>query len=131
MDTFTTFDAKAVYWAVELEPKDRPNTAFSDGYKLFQFCRLPFGLSTALTTFERTMNVLPTSLLGKHTLCYIDGVVIYSRGFSQHLKDLQTLTLLSAAGIKLNLDKCTSAATTINLLGFMIANGNFSNETTS
>jgi len=64
------------------------------------------------------MNVLLASVLGKHTL---DDVVIYSRGFSQHLKDLQeTLTILSAAGLKLNLDKCTFAATTINFLGFTI-----------
>jgi len=121
MDTFTTLDAKAAYWAVEVEPKDRPKTAFSDGYRLFQFCRLPFGLSTAPTTFQRTMNVLLASVLGKHTLCYLDDVVIYSRGFSQHLKDLQeTLTILSAAGLKLDLDKCTFAATTINFLGFTI-----------
>ena len=121
MDTFTTLDARAAYWFIEVEPADRPKTAFSDGYRLFQFCRLPFGLSTAPSTFQRTMNVLLSPVRGKHTLCYLDGIVIYSRGFDQHLQDLQeTLQLLSAAGLKLNLMKCCFAATTINFLGFTI-----------
>jgi len=121
-DTFTTLDARAAYWAVEVEPSDRPKTAFSDGYRLFHFCRLPFGLSTAPTTFQRTMNVLLSPVLGKHTLCYLDDIVIYSRGFRQHLQDLEeTLQLLLAAGLKLNMAKCHFAATTIDFLGFTIS----------
>ncbi|XP_037787716.1 uncharacterized protein LOC119583317 [Penaeus monodon] len=79
-------DARAAYWSVEMEESDRPKTAFSDGYRLFQFCRLPFGLSTAPTTFQRTMNVL-----------------------------------LSLAGLKLNMEKCQFAATTVDFLGFTIS----------
>jgi len=121
-DTFTTLDARAAYWSVEVHPEDRPKTAFSDGYRLFQFRRLPFGLSTAPTTFQRTMNFVLSSVLGHHTLAYLDDVVVYSRGFSQHLKDLEeTLQLLAAAGLKLNIEKCKFAATTINFLGFTIS----------
>nr|XP_027225863.1 uncharacterized protein LOC113817941 [Penaeus vannamei] len=49
MNIFTTLDARAAYWSVEVEELDRPKTAFSDGYRLFHFRRLPFGLSTAPT----------------------------------------------------------------------------------
>jgi len=119
---FTTLDARAAYWSVELEEEDRPKTAFSDGYRLFQFCRLPFGLSTAPTTFQRTMNVVLSSVLGRHTLAYLDDVIIYSHNFDQHLQDLdETLQLLSLAGLKLNMDKCQFAATTIDFLGFTIS----------
>jgi len=122
MNIFTTLDARAAYWAVEVDPSDRPKTAFSDGYRLFQFVRLPFGLSTAPTTFQRTINVVLAAVLGRHTLCYLDDVIIYSRSFSQHLIDLnETLGLLKAAGLKLNLEKCSFAATTINFLGFTIS----------
>jgi len=122
MNIFTTLDARAAYWAVEVDPSDRPKTAFSDGYRLFQFVRLPFGLSTAPTTFQRTINVVLAAVLGKHTLCYLDDIIIYSRTFAQHLIDLdETLGLLKAAGLKLNMEKCTFAATTINFLGFIIS----------
>jgi len=121
-DTFTTLDARSAYWSVDVHPADRPKTAFSDGYRLFQFCRLPFGLSTAPTTFQRTMNLVLSSVLGRHTLAYLDDIVVYSKGFPQHVKDLQeTLHLLSAAGMKLNPEKSAFAATTINFLGFTIS----------
>nr|XP_027209103.1 uncharacterized protein LOC113802694 [Penaeus vannamei] len=69
------------------------------------------------------MNFVLSSVLGHHTLAYLD-VVVYSRGFSQHLKDLEeTLQLLAAAGLKLNIEKCKFAATTINFLGFTISPG--------
>lgn len=127
MDTFTTLDARAAYWSVELETTDRPKTAFSDGYRLFQFCRLPFGLSTAPTTFQRTMNIVLAPVLGRHTLAYLDDVIIYSRGFTQHLQHLsETLQLLSSAGLKLNPQKCQFAASTIDFLGFTISPGGVS-----
>jgi len=119
---FTTLDARAAYWAVEVDPSDRPKTAFTDGYRLFHFCRLPFGLATAPSTFQRTMNVLLTSVLGRHTLCYLDDIVIYSSEFEQHLQDLEeTLQLLKTAGLKLNMAKCKFAVATINFLGFTIS----------
>lgn len=121
-DTFTTLDARAAYRSIDVHPNDRPKTAFSDGYCLFQFCRLPFGLSTAPTTFQRTMNFVLSPVLGRHTLAYLDDIVVYSRGFERHLKDLEeTLQLLMAAGLKLNAEKCTIAATSINFLGFTIS----------
>jgi len=121
-DTFTTLDARAAYWSIEVQEEDRAKTAFSDGYRLFQFCRLPFGLSTAPTTFQRTMNLVLSPVLGRHTLAYLDDIVVYSKGFAQHLLDLEeTLKLLVAAGLKLNAEKCSFAATTINFLGFTIS----------
>nr|XP_027232120.1 uncharacterized protein LOC113823640 [Penaeus vannamei] len=52
------------------------------------------------------MNFVLSSVLGHHTLAYLDDVVVHSRGFSQHLKDLEeTLQLLAAAGLKLNIEK--------------------------
>lgn len=102
-----------------MDPSDRPKTAFSDGYRLFQFVHLPFGLSTAPTTFQRIINVVLAAVLGKHTL-YLDDI-IYSCTFA-YLVDLdETMGLLQAAGLKLNLEKCTFAATTINFLGFIIS----------
>lgn len=31
MNIFTTLDARAAYWTVEVDPSDRPKTTFSDG----------------------------------------------------------------------------------------------------
>jgi len=119
---FTCLDARAAYWSVEVRPEDRPKTAFSDGHRLFQFKRLPFGLATAPSTFQRTMNVILSPVLGRHTLAYLDDIVIYSSSFDLHLKHLgETLGLLSKAGLKLNLSKCNFAKNKIRFLGFEVS----------
>lgn len=118
---FSTLDTRAAYWAIEVDPSDRPKTAFTDGYRLFHFCRISFGLATAPSTFQRTMNILLTPVLERHTLCYLDDIVVYSPEF-EHLHNLEEmLQLLSAAGLKLNMAKCKFASTKINILGYRIS----------
>ena len=119
---FTVLDSRSAYWAVEVEPEDRPKTAFTDGHRLYHFNRLPFGLATAPSTFQRTMNMILASVLGKHTLAYLDDIVVYSKSFDEHLQHLEeTLTLLSKAGMKLNLSKCSFAQKSIKFLGFQVS----------
>jgi len=60
---FTVLDSQSAYWAISVHPDDRQKTAFSDGHRLLQFRRLPFGLSTAPTTFQLTMNVVLASVV--------------------------------------------------------------------
>ncbi len=118
---FSTLDAKSAYWAVPIAESDRPKTAFSDGTKLFQFKRMPFGLKTAPSTFQRAINFILSPVLGKHSLAYLDDVVIYSSTFSDHITHLsETLSLLSNAGFKLNCEKCVLAKTDFKFLGFRI-----------
>ena len=119
---FTVLDSRSAYWAVEVEPDDRPKTAFSDGHRLYHFRRLPFGLATAPSTFQRTMNMILASVLGKHTLAYLDDIVVYSKSFDEHMQHLEeTLTLLSKAGMKLNHSKCSFAQKSIKFLGFQVS----------
>lgn len=67
----------------------------TDGYHLFLFCRLPFVFFHSLCNVSETNTQCSASVLGRHTLTYLDDVFIYSRGFAQHLEHLgDTLQLL-------------------------------------
>lgn len=86
---FTSLDARSAYWAILVAPDDRSKTAFSDGARVFQFCRMPYGLRTAPQTFQHTINLVLA--LGKHTAAYLDDIVVFSRGLQQHLQDLKDI----------------------------------------
>ncbi|XP_069185760.1 gamma-aminobutyric acid receptor subunit delta-like [Procambarus clarkii] len=92
---FSTLDAKSAYWAIPVAEKDREKTAFSYGGPTYQFMRMPFGIKTAPSSFQRVINYILNPVLGRHSLACLDDVVIYSRMFDEHLRDLiETLTLL-------------------------------------
>lgn len=64
-------------------------------YIAFHFCRLPFGLATVPSIFQRTMNTLLTPVFGQHTLHYLDNIIVYSPKFEQYLHNFEeTLQLL-------------------------------------
>ena len=55
---FSTLDLQSGYWQLELDESARPKTAFITKYGLFEYTKLPFGLSCALMTFQRCMELI-------------------------------------------------------------------------
>ena len=51
---FSTLDLTSGYWQLLVHTDDRPKTAFypGTGFGLFQFCRMPFGLTGAPASFQ-------------------------------------------------------------------------------
>ena len=119
---FSVFDARSAYWSIELNPDDKAKTAFSDGTFLWQFRRMPYGLKTAGATYQRMVNFILSPVLGKHTMAYLDDIVVHSSCFDQHVNDVnETLKLLTDAGFKLNPSKCNVAVSQLKLLGFIVS----------
>ena len=61
---FSTLDLKSAYYQVPIAEEDLPYTAFEAGGKLYQYNRLPFGLTNAVSAFQRIMD----SLIQRHKL---------------------------------------------------------------
>ena len=68
---FSTIDLRSGYWQLPLNPTDRTKTAFSPGpgLGLFQFCRMPFGLTGAPASFQRLMDMICRDLPFVTTYC--------------------------------------------------------------
>jgi len=62
---FSTLDLKSAYYQIPLHPDDRPFTVFEAGSKLYQYTRLPFGVTNGVSFFQRFIDCL----IEKYRLC--------------------------------------------------------------
>ena len=76
---FSKLDCRDGYHQVPMSVEDKQKKAFSSRYGTYQFTVMPFGLSTAPSTFQRVMNQIFFDLLDNGVLCYLDDLLIYSK----------------------------------------------------
>ena len=88
--------------------KDKPKTALTTPFGLFEFNHMPFGLTNAPATFQRLMERCLTGLNLKICLAYLDDVIVFVRTFEEMLERLEAvLKRLGGHGLKLFQTKLT------------------------
>ena len=75
---FTTLDANCGFWQIPVRAQDIPKTAFITHGGLFEFKRMPFGLTKAPATCQRALDIALARYKWKTCIVYIDDVVIFS-----------------------------------------------------
>ena len=74
---------------------------------LFEWVVMTFGLKNAGATYQRAINYIFHKLIDRIVEIYIDDVMIKSKGYKEHLADLQeTLECTRKQGLKMNPNKC-------------------------
>ena len=116
---FSKLDLSQAYQQLPLDPDSKKFTTINTHKGLFQFERLPFGISTAPSIFQRLMENL---LQGLPNVCvYIDDILVSGISEADHMQKLeQVLSRLSSAGITLKRSKCIFATTSVEYLGHII-----------
>lgn len=128
---FTSLDLKSAYWQIPLHSDSQPKSAFICKKGLFEFTRLPFGLSNAPATLQRLMDTILGGLKWQSCLIYLDDIIIFSADFHSHLHDIgKVLARLQNANLHVNLDKCKFAASELTYLGFIISSEGLRPDTT-
>ena len=116
---WTTLDAASAYWSMPLSEKDKEKTAFSIPRGKFEFNVTPYGLTNAGASYQRMMDVCLSGLPTNRILAYMDDIVIFSRNFDQHIKDIEAVfNRLRDANISLKASKCVFAARRVDFLGY-------------
>lgn len=86
---FSCLDALSGYYQIGMASRDREKTAFAWNNELFEFTRMPVGLSNAPATFQRAMDRIFQGMKGKFVLPYLDDIIIYSSSKEEHSKHLE------------------------------------------
>ena len=73
---FSTLDLKSAYYQVPLSVEDRPYTAFEAEGKLYQYTRLPFGVTNVVSFFQRIINNIIAKYDLRHTYAYLDNITV-------------------------------------------------------
>ncbi|GFT13345.1 retrovirus-related Pol polyprotein from transposon 297 [Trichonephila clavipes] len=105
-----------------VNPRDIEKTAFVTKKGTFAFNRMSFGLSGEVPNFQKVIDIILKSVLGRFVSVYMDDVIIMSPSFTEHVDHLnQVFTLWQDAGIILNKDKCNLASDIFIYLGLIIS----------
>lgn len=126
---FSTMDLAAGYWQVEIDPRDRPKTAFSAGSGHYHFNVMSFGLCNAPATFERLMERVLSGMQWEICLVYLDDIIVMANSFEQQLERLEKVFgRLREAGLKLKAKKCNFFQTEVLYLGHLVTSAGLATD---
>ena len=117
---FSKLDLSHAYQQVQLEENSRQYVTINTHKGLFRYNRLPFGVSSAPSIFQRIMETLLQGIPG--VCVYIDDILVTGRTEEEHLKHLlEVLRRLQAAGMRLKREKCFFLLPSVEYLGHKIS----------
>ena len=120
---FSSLDLKLGYWQVEMDDRSKPLTTYTVGPLGFYKCeRMPFGLTSAPSTFQRLMETCLGDLSLHWCIIYLDDIVIFSKDLASHLERLEAVFWkMEEAGLKPNPSKCELFQWQIAYLGHIVS----------
>lgn len=117
---FTTIDLAAAYHQLTLHEECQDITAFITHDGLFRYCRVPYGLASAPSAFQKMMETVLKGIRGVRN--YLDDIIVYGATQESHDATLRSvMQRLSDAGLQLNWDKCTFSQSSLKFLGHVIS----------
>lgn len=119
---FSTLDLRSGYWQIAMDPQSQEKTAFTTPFGHFEFSVMPFGIKNAPSDFQRIMEIALSGLQWKSCIVYIDDILVFSRTFDQHLKDLENVfSALRKVNLKIKPTKCTFLRKEVPYLGHIVS----------
>ena len=81
---YRTLDLTSAYHQVAIKPEERKYTAFKGAQSLYQFCRIPFGVTNGVASFQQVMDYIIKRDDLNGTYAYIDNVTICGQNQAEH-----------------------------------------------
>ena len=116
---FTKIDLSHAYLQMMLDDESKEFMVINTHKGLYQYSRMPFGISSAPAIFQRAIDNILQGL--SNVLCYLDDILIIGATDQEHIHNVEeVLKRLQDHGIKLQNNKCTFLANSVEYLGHII-----------
>ena len=86
---FCSLDLQSGYLQVGMCEANKPKTAMTTPFGLYEFNKMPFGLTNTPATFQRLMERCIAGLNLKICLVYLDDIIVFGGTFEETLKRLE------------------------------------------
>lgn len=117
---FSKLDLAHAYQQVVLDDESKSIATITTHKGLYRVNRLPFGVASAPSMFQRIMENILQGLPGVSV--YIDDILVTGKTLEEHLKNLEAvLTRLEKAGLRLKREKCEFLLPTVEYLGYKVS----------
>lgn len=127
---FSILDALSGFWQIAMEEEPQglcakcggsfhsdtsvAKTAFITHAGLFEWTRLPFGLTSSPSIYQRVMDAIFRDLIWKELVVYVDDICSFAETFSEAIARLaRVLTRLRAANMRVKAQKCKLFRTSV------------------
>ena len=116
---FTKLDLTQAYQQLLLDENSQQYTTINTHQGLYQYTRLPFGISSAPAIFQKTMNVILQGI--PHVCCYIDDILVTGVNQQEHLQNLEeVLRRLEQNNLRIKKPKCEFFKDSVEYLGHCV-----------
>ena len=118
---FSTFDLKSAYHQISIPKTDMPLTAFEANGKLYQFKRIPFGVTNGVAVFQRAMDKLFEEENLKEIYPYMDNITVAGKTKEEHdVNVAKFIEIVKKKNLTLNHSKSILSTKCIKILGYQI-----------
>ena len=126
---FASADLISGYWQMKVREEDIPKTAFTSGRRLWEFTRLPFGVTGGVPGFSRLMEKVLDGLQYEILVLFLDDILIFAKTFEELLERIEiVLQRLETAGLKLKPNKCSFGVKQVTFLGHIVSEDGISTD---
>ena len=105
-----------------MDEEDRHKTAFTIPFGIFEYNRMPMGLTNSPATFQRLTQTCFNDYIFQILLVYLDDIIVFSNTFHEHIERLdKVFTKLQEHGLKLKSEKCHFLQRKVTYIGHQIS----------